>query len=115
MGVKFGAHMSIAGGHDRAVWAAKNAGCDTVQLFTKSNNQWSAKPLTDEQVRAFQAALSETGILGPVAHNSYLINLASPDDALWTKSIDAMVVELQRAEALGIEDLPTRARARRPG
>jgi deoxyribonuclease IV len=101
----FGAHMSVAGGHDRAVRAAHGIGFATVQLFTKNNNQWNAKPLTDAQVAAFRTALDETGVGRPVAHNSYLINLASPDDALWEKSIQAMAVEVERAEALGIADL----------
>ena len=101
----FGAHMSIAGGQDRAVRAAHGVGFATVQLFTKSNNQWRAAPLTDDRIAAFRAALDETGVGRPVAHNSYLINLGSPDDALWQKSIDALVVELERGEALGIEDL----------
>jgi hypothetical protein len=73
-----------------------------VQLFTKNNNQWRAKPLTDARIAAFRAALDETGIAEAVAHNSYLINLASPDDALWAKSIGALADELERAEALGI-------------
>ena len=101
----FGAHMSMAGGHDRAVHAAHRVGFGTVQLFTKSNNQWRAAPLTDAHVSAFRAALAETGVDRPVAHNSYLINLGSPDDALWQKSIEALVVELERGEALGIADL----------
>ncbi len=105
MAVRFGSHMSIAGGHDRAVAAARAAGYDTVQVFTKSTNQWKARPLVDAEVAAFRAALAEAGMPDPVAHNSYLINLASPDDALWQKSIDAMVIELERAEALGIPDL----------
>ncbi len=105
MGVKFGAHMSIAGGVDRAVLRAREAGCETVQVFTKNNNQWRAKPLLDAEIAAFRAALVENGIADPVAHNSYLINLGSPDDALWNKSIDAMVVEVERAESLGIRDL----------
>jgi len=102
---KFGAHMSIAGGCDRAVRAAESFGFATVQLFTKNNNQWKAAPLTEAHVAAFHSALEETGIVSPIAHNSYLINLASPDDLLWNKSIDAMVVELERCESLGIEDL----------
>ena len=99
---KFGAHMSMAGGHDRAVHAAKGVGFDTLQLFTKNNNQWNAKPLRNVQIAAFRAALAETGLVEPIAHNSYLINLASPSGELWEKSIAAMVVELERAEALGI-------------
>jgi deoxyribonuclease-4 len=97
-----GAHMSIAGGYYKAVEAARRVGCDCVQLFTKNNNQWRAKPIEEEQEVRFQAALAEQGIGHPISHDSYLINMASPDDALWKKSIDAFVVELQRAEQLAI-------------
>ena len=97
-----GAHMSMAGGYYKAVNAAHKAGCDCVQLFTKNNNQWRAKPITDDDVAKFRAALDEHGITHTISHDSYLINLASPDDALWKKSIDAFVIELQRAEMLGI-------------
>jgi deoxyribonuclease-4 len=97
--------MSIAGGYYKAVEAARRFGFGTVQLFTKSNNQWRAKPLTEAEIAAFRQSLAETGVRDPVAHNSYLINLASPDGALWDRSIEAMVVELERAEALGIREL----------
>lgn len=97
-----GAHMSIAGGYYKAVEAAAELGMDCVQLFTKNNNQWRAKPLTEGEIEQFRAALASTGVRLPCAHDSYLINLASPDDALWEKSRDAFVVELERAEALGL-------------
>jgi deoxyribonuclease-4 len=97
--------MSIAGGCDRAVWAAQAVHCETVQLFTKNNNQWQASPLSSEQVAAFRSALEQTGIVNPVAHTSYLINLGSPDDGLWEKSIAAMTVEVERCGSLGISDL----------
>lgn len=97
-----GAHMSIAGGYYRAVEIARRCGCDCVQLFTKNNNQWRAKPIEDEEATRFRATLRELSIRHPIAHNSYLINLASPDDALWRRSIEAFVVELQRAEQLGL-------------
>ena len=100
--VRLGAHMSIAGGYYRAVEAAAEAGCDCVQLFVKNNNQWRAKPITDQDIRRFQESLERTGVACPLAHASYLINLASPDRALWNKSIDALVVELERARCLGI-------------
>jgi deoxyribonuclease-4 len=105
MSAKIGAHMSIAGGVDRAVWAASKIGFSTVQLFSKNNNQWNAPPLSDAQVKAFRDALAQTGVVDPVVHNSYLINLASPDDRLWNQSIDAMTVEVERCEALGVADL----------
>jgi deoxyribonuclease-4 len=73
-----------------------------VQLFTKNNNRWKARPLAQSEIDEFRAALKSTGVKCPVAHDSYLINLASPDDALWQKSIDAFTIELERAEALGL-------------
>ncbi len=97
-----GAHMSIAGGYYKAVELAHAAGCDCVQVFTKNNNQWRAKELSDDDAARFQAALAETGVSHPIAHDSYLINLASPDDALWNKSVEAMTIELLRADKLGI-------------
>ncbi|MDG3004173.1 deoxyribonuclease IV [Paludisphaera mucosa] len=104
-GLKLGAHMSIAGGYDRAVRAAHAVGFETVQLFTKNNNQWNAPPITDAQADAFRAALAETGVVDPISHASYLINLASPDDVLWNRSIDALAVEVERCARLGIADL----------
>lgn len=97
-----GAHMSIAGGYYKAVESAAALGMETVQLFTKSNNQWRAKPLLAEEIRAFQQSLRTTGLQMPCAHNSYLINLASPDHELWNRSVEALVIEVERAEALGL-------------
>jgi deoxyribonuclease-4 len=97
--------MSIAGGCDRAVWAAHAIPFQTVQLFTKNNNRWNSIALTDAHAEAFRTALDETGVIDPVAHTSYLINLASPDDGLRNKSIDAMVEEVERCDTLGITDL----------
>lgn len=94
--------MSIAGGYYKAVEAAQRHGCDCVQLFTKNNNQWRAKPISDEEATRFRTALGELNIAHPIAHDSYLINLASPDKELWKKSLDSMVVEMLRAEQLGI-------------
>lgn len=99
----FGSHLSIAGGYFKAVDAAAELGLQSVQLFTKNNNQWSGKPLTDDDIRRFREAILRTGIQKPCAHDSYLINLASPDDVLWEKSVNALVDELQRAESLGLD------------
>jgi len=97
-----GAHMSIAGGFHRSVEIAHAAGCDCVQLFTKNNNQWRAKEIDDASAAQFKAALADLGINHPISHDSYLINLAAPDEVLWQRSVEAFVVELQRAEQLGI-------------
>jgi deoxyribonuclease-4 len=94
--------MSIAGGYHLAVDAAAAHGMDVVQLFTKNNNQWRAKAITEAEAAQFAAALAELKIAHPLSHSSYLINLASPDPALRIKSVEAMIVELQRAVQLGI-------------
>jgi deoxyribonuclease-4 len=97
-----GAHMSIAGGYHNAVIEAHTAGCDVVQLFTKNNSQWRAKTITDADAALFAAELAGRRIAHPISHASYLINLASPAPELREKSIAAMVIELQRADQLGI-------------
>lgn len=97
-----GAHMSIAGGYYKAVEAAANCGMDVVQVFTKNNNQWRAKAISDGEAEQFATSLRELKIGRPLSHASYLINLASPDAGLWQKSVEGMVVELARAERLGI-------------
>ncbi len=97
-----GAHMSIAGGIYRALERGREAGCRTIQIFLKNSNQWKGKPLDEEDRTLYLEAGERTRIHPVVAHNSYLINLASPDPALHRKSLDAFVEELKRAEFLGI-------------
>ena len=97
-----GVHQSIAGGYDKAVERARRSGCDCLQLFTKNNNQWAGRDISADEAERFRRAMDTLGITHPLAHDSYLINLASPDRRLWRKSVDAFVVELRRAETLGI-------------
>jgi deoxyribonuclease-4 len=97
-----GAHMSIAGGYDKAVQRAAACGCDCLQVFTRNNRQWRANSISPEEADRFRQSLAQQQIVHPLAHASYLINLASPDDALWRKSVDALATELRRAEILGI-------------
>jgi deoxyribonuclease-4 len=94
--------MSIAGGYYKAVEAAAELHLETVQIFTKNNNQWQGKPITPDEEQRFADALRQRHIVRPIAHASYLINLASPDETLWRKSADAFVVELERAGQLGV-------------
>jgi len=101
----FGAHLSVAGGIENAFATGASLGCDCLQLFVKNQRQWRTPPLTNEQITAVKSAQKSTGLNPVVAHASYLLNLASPDAALRTKSVDAMVDELQRCEALGVSSL----------
>lgn len=103
----FGAHMSIAGGLHNALLEAQAHGCSTVQLFTKSPNQWNARELTEEGVLTFRRVLRKVRVRFPMAHDSYLINLASPDEGLFRRSVEAFVVEMRRAERLGLHYLVT--------
>jgi deoxyribonuclease-4 len=97
--------MSIRGGLPRAVDRAYASGCDSLQIFTKSAGQWRARPLPSEEIRAFRRRVRETGIRPIVAHNSYLINLAASSRALRQQSINALLEEIDRAEALGLDGL----------
>ncbi len=101
----FGAHLSIAGGLHNAVVAALALNCDTVQLFTKNASQWAAKPLLESEIAAFRSAWKDSKLKHATAHDSYLINLAAPAEELYQKSIAAFIVEVERAEALGLSYL----------
>ena len=100
---RLGAHMSIAGGMPEAVKRARAVEATALQVFVKSSNQWAARPFATGEVESFRAAIRDSDLARhTVAHASYLINLASPDDVLWEKSIAALRVELDRCEELGI-------------
>ena len=94
--------MSIAGGLPRAVERARAAGCDTLQIFTKSSGQWRARPLPAAEIEEFKRLSAEMDIRPVMAHASYLINLGTPDVTLWDQSRAALGEELDRAEALGL-------------
>ena len=100
-----GAHMSIAGGVAEALKRGGEVGCECIQIFTKSSRQWASKPLTEEEIAAFRAAREATGIASVIAHDSYLLNLGAPDEALRRRSVGAFIDELERCELLGVPTL----------
>jgi deoxyribonuclease-4 len=100
--VRLGAHESIAGGMHKALERADSVGCDAVQLFVKPNRSWAVPVLADEQVALFRSKAEMLDIWPLVGHTSYLLNLCSPQDDLWQRSIDTLVIELERCEALGV-------------
>jgi deoxyribonuclease IV len=103
----FGAHFSVAGGVFKAAETCREFGAETFQLFTKNASQWAAKPLTEEDIRLFRAGVKAAKARFVTAHDSYLINLAATDDGLFQKSVEAFVIEIERAEALGLTYLVT--------
>ncbi len=101
--MRLGAQVSSAGGLNKAFQRGDDIGCDSIMIFTKSNRQWKAKPLTDNDIDDFKDAANEYAHIFPVAvHASYLINIGSSEDALWEKSYQALKVEVDRCEDLGI-------------
>lgn len=99
--------MSIAGGLYNAFAEGERKGCNTIQIFVKSSNQWNAKPITDEELEKYHQEQKRTGISPVIAHDSYLINLGSPNPELLEKSRQAFLIELQRCEKLAIPYLVT--------
>jgi deoxyribonuclease-4 len=97
-----GAHVSIAGGTHEAPFRAKAIGGTAMQVFTKMANRWAERACDDAECTAFRGAMADAALRTAVAHDSYLINLASPDDTLRARSVESMVAELARCEALGI-------------
>jgi deoxyribonuclease-4 len=97
-----GAHMSIAGAVGEALTRGKLAGCECIQIFTKSSRQWAAKPYSQEEIASFRHNQKETGIAVVIAHDSYLLNLGAPDKRLRKRSVAGFIDELERCEALGV-------------
>ena len=100
-----GAHISSAGGTPNAPPRAKAIGATAMQIFSKMANRWAERICEDEECIAFKAALADTEVSVTIAHDSYLINLASPDPILRARSIDSFVSELQRCNALELDYL----------
>ena len=101
-GPLLGAHMSIAGGVNKALLEGKKVDCDVIQIFTKSSRQWAAQPYSKEEIQSFKENQKEAGIVAVIAHDSYLLNLGSPDEGLRKRSIRAFIDEMERCETLSI-------------
>ena len=100
-----GAHVSVAGGLDNAFARGLESNCTALQIFTKNANRWQGKPISNDDALAFQQAWQKSGIGPVIAHDAYLINLASPKQDVWEKSKAALRDELLRCAQLGITGL----------
>jgi deoxyribonuclease-4 len=99
---RLGAHVSVQGGVDKAPLRGKAIGATAIQVFTKTPSQWREPEVSSESYLAFRRACERNSFSYIVAHDSYLINLASPDPQLSLRSETAFVTELHRCEAFGI-------------
>ena len=100
--MRLGVHVSIAGGVDLAIERGIALGCDAIQIFNKNNNQWKAFELKDDVIARYKTNLKNCDIHPVVSHASYLINLATTDQALWEKSRDSFAEELERCDRLSV-------------
>lgn len=99
-----GPHTSIAGGIEKAVERAASLGANAFGMFSKNQRQWRSKPLEEEQIERFKGQLSSLGFSAAqvLVHDSYLINLANPDNEKQHKSLTAFIDEVRRVEQLGL-------------
>jgi deoxyribonuclease-4 len=97
--------MSIAGGVHNSLLEGRKVECEAIQIFTRSSRQWATRPYEKEEIALFQQHRKDSGIGTIVAHDSYLLNLGSPDAALQKKSIAAFIDEFERCETLGVSAL----------
>ncbi|MFL5506689.1 MAG: deoxyribonuclease IV, partial [Gemmatimonadales bacterium] len=104
---RLGAHVSAQGGLPTTPQRGIDIGATAIQVFTKTPSQWKEPVLGDDVVAAYRAALEQSGLRAVVSHDSYLINLASPDPARRQQSLEAFAEELRRCDQLGIPYLVT--------
>lgn len=97
-----GAHVSIAGGIEKAPGRGEKIGCDAIQIFSKNQRQWDARPIGDDEAEAFRENLEGSRVEKVAIHDSYLINLCNSDDSGLEKSREAFVEEMERAQLLGV-------------
>jgi deoxyribonuclease-4 len=102
-GAPLGAHVSIAGGTWEAAARAREISATGAQVFTKQANRWAERDIDADEAHRFRAAMAETHVRWICAHDSYLINLASPDAELRARSIESFRAELRRCHALGLD------------
>ena len=102
-----GCHLSIAKGFTGALDAAEDLGTNVLQIFSHNASSWQTRPIAPADAAAFQERRDRSAVEFLVAHTSYLLNLASPEDDLFERSVAALTKEVERAGVLGIEGIVT--------
>jgi deoxyribonuclease-4 len=103
--MRFGFHISIAGGFSKVIERAERRGCETIQFFSRNPRGWAYTPLNQEDVDRFREQISQTSLSPLFVHMPYLANLASEDLDLYGKSLDALEADLGRTSSLGADYL----------
>jgi deoxyribonuclease-4 len=105
--VKLGFHVSISGGIDKAVDRAVELGCDTFQIFTRNPRSWASRALGESEAASFREKRRQSGIGLAFGHMPYILNLASPQDGVYLRSVESLSLGLERCHALGLPMLVT--------
>ncbi len=103
--MRFGFHISIAGGLSKVPPRAKAKGCEAIQIFSRNPRGWKYSPLPPEEVEGFRAGISQEGIEPVVVHMPYLPNLANPQPESYRRSLDSLCADLRRADLVGAKYL----------
>ncbi len=105
--MRFGVHVRIGGGLLKSLDRAQALGCEAVQLFSGNPNAWTTRPVDAQAASEFADRVQELDIRPVILHTPYLLNLASPDDAIWSKSVDALAYAVTKAPLLGASIIVT--------
>jgi len=100
--MRFGFHISISEGFSKVVEKAKIRSCETIQFFSRNPRGWKYEPLNNNDVETFRTSIQSSGLFPLFLHLPYLPNVASKDSKFYSRSIDSIVIELERAERLGV-------------
>jgi len=103
--MQFGFHISIAGGFSKVAERARVRGCDTIQLFSRNPRGWGYGPLDEAEVKEFRRSVKSSGLSPVFLHLPYLPNVASRRSKFYTRSVDSIAIDLERAEKLGAQYL----------
>jgi deoxyribonuclease-4 len=103
--MRFGFHISIAGGFSKVVERAQIRGCETIQFFSRNPRGWKYAPLDQHDVEEFRSSVKASGLFPIFLHMPYLPNIASQNSKFYSRSIDSIVTDLERAEQLGAQYL----------
>ncbi len=101
--MRFGFHISIAGGFSKVVARAKKRRCETIQFFSRNPRGWKYGPLDQEDVETFRSSVQSSKLFPVFLHMPYLPNVASRESSYYSRSVDSIVTELERAEQLGAQ------------
>ncbi|OGP73690.1 MAG: hypothetical protein A2V86_02720 [Deltaproteobacteria bacterium RBG_16_49_23] len=99
--MRFGFHISISGGFSKVVEKAKIRGCETIQFFSRNPRGWKVDSLDHQETEAFRESIRSSHLYPIFLHLPYLPNIAFRNSPFYSRSIDSIVIDLQRAEQLG--------------